>query len=39
MTEKDFQSLLTKIDQYFLVKKIGSQGDEFIDHGTLTSGS
>ena len=39
MTESDFKSLLTKIDHHFLVKKVGSQGDEFIAQGTLISGS
>ena len=39
MTESDFKSLLIKIDRHFLVKKVGSQGDEFIAQGTLISGS
>ncbi len=39
MTESDFQSLLTKIDHLFMVKRVGSIGDEFIAQGTLTAGS
>ncbi|MBU0528292.1 site-2 protease family protein [bacterium] len=39
MTESDFKILLAKIDQHFLVKKVGSQGDEFITQGTLLAGS
>ena len=39
MTDSDFKSLLTKIDQHFLVKKVGQQGDEHIAQGTLISGS
>ena len=39
MTESDFKSLLSKIDQHFMVKRVGSQGDEFIAQGTLLSGS
>ena len=39
MTESDFKILLAKIDQHFLVKKVGSQGDEFIAQGTLLAGS
>ncbi len=39
MSESEFKSLLTKIDRYFLVKKVGKQGDEFIAQGTLLSES
>lgn len=39
MNESDFKSLLNKIDQYFLVKKVGMQEDEFIAQGTLIGGS
>ncbi len=39
MNELDFKSLLTKIDQYFLVKKVGNQGDEFIVQGALLGDS
>ena len=39
MNESDFKSLLLSIDQYFRVKKVGSEGDEFIAQGTLLSGS
>lgn len=39
MTELNFRDLLAKIDKHFLVKKIGSQENEFIAQGTLVSGS
>lgn len=39
MTESDFKALLTKIDRQFRVKKVGSQGDEFIARGILLAGS
>lgn len=39
MTESDFKNLLAKIERHFLVKKVGSQGNEFIARGTLLSGS
>jgi membrane-associated protease RseP (regulator of RpoE activity) len=38
MNESNFKSLLTKIERYFLVKRVGNQGDEFIAQGTLLSG-
>ncbi len=38
MTEFDFRNLLTKIDQHFLVKKVGSHENEFIAQGTLIGG-
>jgi membrane-associated protease RseP (regulator of RpoE activity) len=39
MTELDFRNLLVKIDQHFLVKKVGSHENEFIAQGTLIGGS
>ncbi|MEE8341643.1 MAG: site-2 protease family protein [Candidatus Neomarinimicrobiota bacterium] len=39
MTESDFRILLNKIDQHFLVKKIGFHDNEFIAQGTILSGS
>ena len=39
MTESDFKILLAKIDKHFFVKKVGSQGEEFIAQGTLSAGS
>ena len=39
MNESDLKILLNKIDQHFLVKKVGSQSDDFIAHGTLSKGS
>ena len=39
MNESDFKLLLTKIDRYFLVKKVGMQEDEFIAQGTLLTGN
>ncbi len=39
ITESDFKTLLSKIDQHFRVKQVGSQGDEFIAQGILLGGS
>ena len=39
MNESKLKLLLTKIDQHFIVKRVGSKGDEFLAQGSLHFGS